>query len=88
MHAHDQYLLVVRAVEDPDLAAFRQHPGTTPEKIVLQLLRAWMFETEDLAALRVDARHHMLDGAVFSGGVHRLEDQQDRVAVARVQQLL
>src|ERR1700722_4193726 len=54
MHAHDQYLLVVRAVEDPDLAALRQHPGATPEKIVLQFLRAWMLEAEYLAALRVD----------------------------------
>ncbi len=33
-------------------------------------------------------RHHMLDRAVFSRGIHRLKDQQDGIAVGRVQQLL
>ena len=42
----------------------------------------------DLAALRIDARHHVLDGAVLAGRVHRLENDQHRPAVLRVEPLL
>ena len=41
-----------------------------------------------LAALRVDAAHHVLDDAVFAGGVHRLQHDQHRPAVVRVEPLL
>ena len=45
---------------------------------------ARVLEAEHLAALRIDAGHHVPDGAVLSGGVHRLKDQQHRIAVGRV----
>ena len=77
MHADDQHLLVIGAVEDADPPALRQIASGAPEKIVLQFGGARMFEAEDLAALRIDARHHVLDGAIFAGRIHRLEDQQD-----------
>jgi hypothetical protein len=32
-----------------------------------------MLEAEDLAALGVGHEHHMPDGAIFSGRIHRLE---------------
>ena len=66
----------------------RPRSGSTaasPEEVVLELLGAGMLEAEDLAALRIDAGHHMLDGAVLARGVHRLEDDEQRVAVVRVQ---
>ncbi len=88
MHADDQHLLVVGAVEDADPPAFGQIARRAPEKVVLQLRGAGMLEAEDLAALRIDARHHVPDGAVFSGRVHRLKDQQQGIAVGRVVQLL
>src|SRR5665213_92889 len=47
-----------------------------------------MFETEHLATLRVDSGHHVLDSAVFSRGVHCLENNEDRVAIGRVVKLL
>ena len=59
-----------------------------PEKIMLQFGGARVFEAEHLAALRIDARHHMLDGAVLSRRIHRLKDQQDRMAVGRIEKLL
>jgi hypothetical protein len=37
------------------------------------------------AALRVDAGHHVLDGAVLARGIHRLKDQQDGPRALRVQ---
>jgi hypothetical protein len=55
---------------------------------VIELGRARLLEAEDLTALRVDPRHHMLDDAVLAGGVHCLKDQQQRVAVVRVQHVL
>jgi hypothetical protein len=42
----------------------------------------------NLAALRVDARHHVLNGAVLAGRVHRLEDQQDAPPILRVELFL
>ena len=36
-----------------------------------------MLEAEYLAALRVDARHDMLDGTVLAGRIHGLKYQQD-----------
>jgi len=47
-----------------------------------------MLETENLAALGIDSGHHMLDGAILAGGIHGLKNQQDRIAVGRVVQLL
>ena len=88
MHADDQHLLVIGSVEDADPPAFRQIARGAPEKIVLQFRGAGMFEAENLAALRVDPGHHMLDGAIFSRRIHRLKDQQDGIAVGCVEELL
>src|SRR5208283_4644485 len=57
-------------------------------KIMLQLGRVRMLEAEDLATLRVHSGHHVLDRPILSRGVHRLKDQQDRVAVGCIEQLL
>ena len=73
MHADDQHFLVVRAVEDADAAALGQ-------RFMHRQRKSWSSSSldgalnENLAALRVDAGHHVLDGAVLPGGVHRLED--------------
>ncbi len=88
MHAHDQHLLIVGAVENADPAAFRKVTCGAPQEVVLQLRGARMLEAEYLASLGVDARHHMLDGAVLPRRIHGLEDQEHRVAVRRVQQFL
>ena len=47
-----------------------------------------MLKTMDLAALRIDAGHHMLDGAVFAGGIHALENNQHGIAVRRIKKIL
>ena len=88
VHAHHQHLLVVRAVEDADAAALGQRLGDAPEEVVIELLRARRLEGMHLAALRVDARHHVLDRAVLAGRVHRLEDGEHRQTVLRVELLL
>src|SRR6267378_6542722 len=87
-HAHDQHFLVIGAVEDADPPAFGQETRGAPEKIMLQLLGARVLEAEYLAALRIDAGHHVFDDAVLAGRVHALEDEQESVPVGRVQQAL
>jgi hypothetical protein len=48
---------------------------TLSEKVVFQFIRAWLFETEDLTALRVDTGHDVPDSTVFAGSIHPLKDQ-------------
>ena len=85
---HDQHVLVVRAVEDADPAPLGQAPHVPPEEVVVELLGRRLLEAEDLAALRVHAGHDVLDRPVLAGRVHRLEDDQHRVAVVGVEQVL
>jgi len=84
MHANDEHLLIVGTIEDADSPAFRQTAGCAPKKIVLQFLGTRLFETKDLAALRIDPGHDVPDGTVLAGSVHPLENQQQRIAVGRV----
>src|ERR1051326_1128568 len=88
MHAHDERLFVVAAIEDADAPALRQTLGATPEKVVVQLFRRRCFERRDFATLRIDAGHHMLDSAVFTGSIHRLKDNQHGPAILRVEFVL
>ncbi len=88
MHPGDQDFLVIGTVENADPAAFRKVAGGAPEEVVLQFDRARVLEAEHLAALRIDPRHDVPDRAILARRVHRLEDQQDRVAVRRIKKLL
>ena len=71
-----QHLFIVRAVEDADAATFRQPERRPPQIIVAQLHGAGCLEGGDLAALRVEPRHDMLDGAVLAGCVHGLQHDE------------
>src|ERR1700722_2954922 len=81
MHAYDEHFLVVGTVEYADATAFGQIEGGTPKKVVLQFTRAGSLETEHLATLRVHPRHHVPDDAILSGGIHRLENQEQCVTI-------
>ena len=59
-----------------------------PEKIMLEFRGAGMLEAEHLAALRIDPRHHVRDDTVLAGRIHGLKNQQHRVAIRGIQQLL
>src|SRR5579864_3504575 len=76
MHPDDQHFLVVRAIEDSDPSAFRKTVCRAPEKIMLQLLGARLFETENLAAFGIDAGHDVPDSAVLAGRIYTLKNQQ------------
>jgi hypothetical protein len=63
MHPYRQHFLIMRAVEDADAPALRQVFIDSPEEIVGELLDTRRLEGVDGAALRIDARHHVLDDA-------------------------
>jgi hypothetical protein len=65
-----------------------QRARDPPQEVVAELLRGRLLERDDLHALRVDVVHDVLDHGVLAGSVHRLQDDEQRVAVARPQQLL
>ena len=77
----DEHFLVVGAVEDADLAASRKASCGTPEVVVVELLGRGLLERVDAHALRIDAAHHVPDGAVLARGVHGLEDDQQPICV-------
>ena len=57
--------------------------GRTPEEVMVELLGRGLLERGDLAALRVHPGHDVLDGAVLAGGVHGLEDHEERLRCRR-----
>ena len=88
MHPHHEHLLVVGSVEDADAAPCRHPAGHAPEEVVVEILGRRLLERGDLAPLRVDPGHDVLDGAVLAGGVEGLEDHEQRPGVAGPQELL
>jgi hypothetical protein len=45
------------------------------KKMMIEFLETRMLETKNLAALGINAGHHVLDGTVFSRRVHRLKNE-------------
>ena len=80
-HLRGDDVLVVRAVEDPDLATARGHAVQPPEVVAVQLVAARCLEALDPDALRVDPGRQLADRAVLARGVHALQDQQQRLPV-------
>ena len=73
----DQHVLVVRPVEDADVAGARQLLLDAPEEVVGALLLGGRLERVVLDALRVDHAHHVAHDAALARGVHGLQDEQD-----------
>src|SRR5262249_4054680 len=71
-----------------DAAALGKALDVAPQEVVAEIRRRRLLEGGHLTALRIHARHDVLDRAVLTGGVHRLEDEQQRPAVLRVEHLL
>ena len=83
MNPDDEHFLVMRAVEDPDLAARRQLLRVAPEVVVIELFGGRLSEPLDDDALRIDAAHHMPDRAVLAAGIEGLQHHQNAVRVLR-----
>src|SRR5262245_18559402 len=88
MNPHHEGFFVIAAIENADATALGQTLHTAPEIIVIEVFAGRRLERINLAALRIEAGHDMLDGAVFSGGVHRLKYQQYCPTVLRIEHVL
>jgi len=88
VHADDEHVLVVRAVEDGDLPVRRGRFVRPPQKVVRCFLRRRLFESVDVRALRVERAKHVPDRAVLAAGIHRLEDDEQSACVFGVEAVL
>ena len=88
MDSGNEHLLVVRAIEDPDPSLSGKRLFAAPEEVVVQLLGGGLLERDDVAALWVDTGHDVLDRAVLAPRVERLEHDEQRVGVGRVEKFL
>ena len=86
--AQGDRFLVVGTIEDADPATFRQRRPVPLQPAVFHLLESRAREVGHPKALRIDAGGDVLDRAVFAGGVHALEHQQQRLPALRIQSLL
>ena len=77
MNAHHEHFLVVRPVEDRDVAAAGQPLRVSPQVVMLQFLGRRHLEAAHMDALRVHAAHHVPDRAVLAASVDALQDDQD-----------
>jgi hypothetical protein len=57
-------------------------------RVVTGFERGGNFEGGDVAALRVDAGEDVADGAIFAGGVHALEDDEQSFGLTGVEDVL
>ena len=88
MDAHYQGLFVITTIKDADTTPLRQGLLAAPEVVMVQFGGIWGLEAGHLTALGIHPRHHMFDGAVLAGGVHRLENQQHAPTVLGVEAFL
>src|SRR4029453_14660743 len=64
------------------------HAETTPQVIVVEIVRGGDAKGVHLTPLWIDARHHVLDGAVFSSPIDGLKNQEDRPPILGVEPFL
>ena len=88
VHAGDEYVFVVGAVEHPNVPPFGGLRPNAPEKILAQLVLRRRFEGSNAHARRIHPREQVLDGAVLAARVHGLKDEQHVAPLLRVEPLL
>ena len=83
VHAHDQNIFVMGAIEDRDLAPLWHLRLNTPQKIVRQFLLGGFFEIGDVATVGIHRTDNVLDHAVLAAGVKRLQADEQRALSLR-----
>src|SRR5450759_4888751 len=84
----DEHILVVRTIEDGDVAWPRQFLLEPPEEMVPQFGCTWRDEGTDVHTLRIHRRHQVADRSVLTAGVQSLQNNQDRLFLLREEALL
>ena len=88
VHAHHDHVLVMGAVEDPELAVVRNGMMDPPQVVVIPLIVGGNLERLDLDAGGVQPGHDVADGAVLASRVGRLEHDEERALVLGVHEVL
>ena len=88
VHTHHKHILVVRAIEDNDLACLRRLLLDTPEEVMLCLLLRRCFESMNPRTLRVHRAQDVIDGSVFAGGIQCLQADEQGSLVLSVKKIL
>ena len=84
----DKHILIMRPVENPDIAFWRHHSVNAPEIVVRQFFRDRGLERRNLHTNRTAAVEHGLDRAVLAGTVNPLQDHQQGPLALRIQTVL
>src|SRR5450759_4641364 len=84
----DEHILVVRAIEDGDVAWPRQFLLEPPEEMVPQFGCTWCHERTNVHTLRIHRRHQVADRSVLAAGVQSLQNNEDRLFLLREEALL
>src|SRR5450759_2430034 len=84
----DEHILVVRAIEDGDVAWPRHFLLEPPEEMVSKFGRTWCHEGADVHTLRIHRRHYVADCSILAAGVQSLQNNHDRLFLLRVEALL
>src|SRR6266705_4297470 len=88
MHAHDQHILIVGAIEntdDPSTWSDSMHP---PEEVMVQFPRCGDLKRTHLASLRIDSGEDLENRISLATGIHPLQHDKQALMVGRCQQLL
>lgn len=88
VHACDDHVLVVGAVEHGDAAQRGHHELVAPHEVVLAFGRRRRLERVHVDADRIESGHDVFDGGVLARGIHRLQHDQDGATRLRIQLLL
>ena len=88
MHAGHQHILVMRAVENDDLALLRHLLFDAPQEVMRGFLLRRDFEAVDPRPLGVHRTEDVIDGAILSGGIQRLQTDEQRAFALSIKQIL
>src|SRR5262245_64201516 len=86
MDSGDQYILVVRAIENADPPLWRGVRMYSPEKIMFELNRGRLLEAYHRCSLRIESGEDMIDRAVLAARVQGLQDDQNGVFLLGIEQ--
>ncbi|MCY1536040.1 hypothetical protein D9M68_714770 [compost metagenome] len=76
VHARDQHVFIVAAVEHHNLAGPGHLPVNAPQVVVRQFVGSGRLEADHADAERIEAAEHAAHGAVLAAGVHALQHDQ------------
>src|ERR1700730_3632557 len=88
MHAHNQHVLIVGAIENANDTSAWSDPMHTPEEVMVQFPRGRNFKRTHLASLRLNSGENLVNRISLATGIHSLQHDEQAMMVGRCQQLL